>query len=299
MPRDLLGDGRYNIKVKVEGSMGETVVVVAATGSSSRALDSQSSGQHLSSQTEPVENFQRITSAGEFRLRGFPPLESLKDEMPPSRIRDFRVVSFDLVTTVARLQWTSVGGDMERGSAFKYFIHLSNNFDQLLTDFKSTSPLPTEQIIRGTLDSPKASGNVEELFVYFNTTALTGNMTLFMNIHATDEAGNLGEASNIISISLAHDTAVHRQPLTTALSGMTYLAICLPLTLFALVTIILIVSVMVVRARKTKSEDFEQAEECTTHSVHSLDIEYMNYTFDGEYRKRQPEEIDTWSRGSI
>uniref|UniRef100_A0A2C9LVR9 Uncharacterized protein n=1 Tax=Biomphalaria glabrata TaxID=6526 RepID=A0A2C9LVR9_BIOGL len=44
MPSDLLGDGRYNIKVKVVGQAGETSVIVGATGSSSRALEAQGSG---------------------------------------------------------------------------------------------------------------------------------------------------------------------------------------------------------------------------------------------------------------
>ncbi|KAI8764122.1 calcium-activated chloride channel regulator 4A, partial [Biomphalaria glabrata] len=71
--------------------------------------------QYLSTETEAVENFQRVTSAGEFRLRGFPPLEAVNDKMPPSRITDLRVISFNLETSVAILQWTAVGGDMERG----------------------------------------------------------------------------------------------------------------------------------------------------------------------------------------
>ncbi|KAI8764124.1 calcium-activated chloride channel regulator 4A [Biomphalaria glabrata] len=176
---------------------------------------------------------------------------------------------------------------------------MSNDFEKLLTDYKSTSLLQNKHIIRGSLNSPKASGTVEELIVTLNETAIKDNFTLFMNIHAMDENGNKGDASNIISISFANETAVLRRNVEKPLSPMIYLAVCLPLALVGIIILIVAISLMVSRAKKSKSEDFEQAEQCTTHSVHSLDIENMNYMFDGEYRKRLPEEMDTWSRGSI
>ena len=74
-----------------------------------------------------------MASAGEFRLRGFPPATASRgsqvtaarnvsspdvtgDEMPPSRITDLHVTSFDLDNFTAALVWTAVGDDMERGT---------------------------------------------------------------------------------------------------------------------------------------------------------------------------------------
>lgn len=45
MPRDLMGDGRYNIKVKVIGRK-EKTVVVTASGKGSRALEATASGKY-------------------------------------------------------------------------------------------------------------------------------------------------------------------------------------------------------------------------------------------------------------
>ncbi|CAL1532070.1 unnamed protein product [Lymnaea stagnalis] len=303
LPRDLLGDGRYNIKVKVLGIEGKTSVVVAATGTSSRSLDVQGSGQQLSTQTEPVDNFQRVTSAGEFRLRGYPGSgagqEVFRDEMAPSRITDLKVISYNFDNFTAVIQWTAVGDDMERGTAFRYNIHVSEEFHQLLTDRKSTSLILNEHVIKGHLDAPGPSGTTEELVILLNATSLKDNLTIFMGVHAVDRAGNEGELSNVVSLSPAHETSVPRVPVSDSWSTNTYLAIILPLALVCVALLLAGVTLLVSRARRSKSESFEQAELSTTHSVHSLDIDHMNYMFDGEYRKRLPEDIDTWSRGSI
>ena len=60
--------------------------------------------------------FQRVTSAGEFRVTGFPKsTEEMPDLMAPSRITDLHVSMFDPDTGKAQFRWTAVGGDMDRG----------------------------------------------------------------------------------------------------------------------------------------------------------------------------------------
>ncbi|XP_059152208.1 calcium-activated chloride channel regulator 3A-1-like [Physella acuta] len=302
MPRDLMGDGRYNIKVKVIGRKEETVVVTAS-GKGSRALEATTSGQQTQTETIPLENFQRVTTAGEFRLRGFPgsilTQEQLTDEIPPSRITDFSVVSFDYTNMTAVVQWTAVGSDMERGTASKYFIHYSKDFEELLLNRKSTELLKDAHILYGNLSQPRSSGSSEKLHLSLNTTGLGNNVTLFLSIYAVDSSGNEGGSSNIISLSPAYDTSVPRTPVPEIVSVQTYLAILLPLCLAIVAFFIFLVIFLVLKSKKIKSENIEQTEECTTHSVCSLDLEHMNYMFEGEYRKRLPEDIDSWSRGSI
>ena len=44
MPKDMMGDGRYNVKVKVIGREGEVKVVVGGAGRSSGALEKKAVG---------------------------------------------------------------------------------------------------------------------------------------------------------------------------------------------------------------------------------------------------------------
>ncbi|XP_035825896.1 calcium-activated chloride channel regulator 4A [Aplysia californica] len=300
MAKDLMGDGRYNIKVKVIGEEGKTKVVVGGTGTSSRALERQTAGQLINTETSRVENFQRVTSAGEFRLRGFSTLnkEKEQDEMPPSRITDLRVIIFDYDNFTATLQWTAVGDDMERGTASRYFIHTSGDFDQLLLDRSKATLLSKEQVLNGTLSYPQPAGVTEEIIVHLH--AIRDNRTVFLSVVAIDEAGNEGDTSNLVSLSPAQETAVPRVPMST-ISLKTYLAIALPLALALFVFVALGVGLLVARAKKMKSKNIEQVQNigALSHSTHSLDMSNMNYMFEGEYRKRLQEDPDTWSRGSI
>lgn len=67
--------------------------------------------------TQPLEQFQRVTTAGEFRVIGFPSsLEVIPDLIPPSRITDLHIERFDPENGTAFLRWTAVGGDMDRGN---------------------------------------------------------------------------------------------------------------------------------------------------------------------------------------
>lgn len=184
-------------------------------------------------------------------------------------------------------------------SASKYFIHYSEDFEELLLNRKSTERLNDGHIVQGNLSQPRPSGFSEKLHLSLNTTGLDNNMTLFLSIYAVDSSGNEGDSSNIISLSPAYDTSVPRAPVPDIASVQTYLAIMLPLCLAIIAFLIFIVIFLVLKSKKIKSENIEQTEECTTHSVCSLDLEHMNYMFEGEYRKRLPEDIDSWSRGSI
>ena len=74
----------------------------------------------VNTETADMESFQRVTSAGEFRLVGFVPkmfgVVADIDQISPSRITDLHVVNFDFDKFEARLRWTAVGDDLERGT---------------------------------------------------------------------------------------------------------------------------------------------------------------------------------------
>ena len=67
-------------------------------------------------EVEAIEEFQRVTSAGDFRVYDLPSnQENLTDEIPPARINDLELLSLNQDTGTVVLEWTAVGGDMDRG----------------------------------------------------------------------------------------------------------------------------------------------------------------------------------------
>ncbi|GFO43573.1 calcium-activated chloride channel regulator 4, 30 kda form [Plakobranchus ocellatus] len=324
--RDLLGNGRYNIKVHATGIKGSTKVVTARTGLASRALNVEESGQLSSVETRDVEQFQRVSSAGEFRLRGFPPASAVAqnsngssqsetniDEMPPSRITDLHVTSFDWSTFTASLEWTAVGDDMERGKASKYRIFIADDFAKLiLEDEEDTANkenkdarsdvyvILQEHVLKGSLYAPQEAGQTERFVLGLNpnmisvTNALKENRTVFLSIQAVDSAGNVGDMSNVVSLSKAEEVAIPRIPLSkdTLPLGL-YLAVLLPAAFILLVLLLIIAALVVHRARKIKSKNIDQDNDWL-----SVNMAHMNYMFEGEYRKRSQEDLDNWSKGS-
>nr|KAG5687427.1 hypothetical protein BaRGS_019826 [Batillaria attramentaria] len=172
LARDLMGDGRYNIKIRVQGQAGSTKVVVGGRGRASMALDVTASGARQDLVTETVEQFQRVTTAGEFRVNGFPETKDpVPDLMAPSRITDLRVNNFDL------------------DNAARYTLHLATDFEQLVRSGVNESVWSeTDVRVQESLLHPQPAGTSESLTL--SLSHLGPNDTVFLSVRAVDESGN-------------------------------------------------------------------------------------------------------------
>ncbi|PVD24281.1 hypothetical protein C0Q70_14752 [Pomacea canaliculata] len=202
LAKDLSGDGRYGIKVKVEGVEGVTSVVVGGRGGSSGVLEVDTVESIEELVTEELGRFQRVTSGGVFSVSGFPPgVTSVPDLIPPSRITDLTVSNDDIGDGTAELEWTSVGGDMDRGTAAHYTFHFTRDFH--LASSAGAMWSEVNQTYLRNLQPPQPAGSRERVNISLDL--LDDNDTLFLCVRATDDVGNTGDFSNIVSLTSVRD----------------------------------------------------------------------------------------------
>ena len=142
------------------------------------------------------------------------------------------------------------------------------------------------------MSSPRASGETDEIVVKVH--GVSKNRTVFFSVAAVDEAGNEGDTSNLVSLSPAQETAVPR-PAQVTLTQKTYLALALPAALAFFFFIVLAFIVMIVKARKVGSIKVDTLKATSVSSISDVDLSKMNYMYEGEYRKRYPENPENWN----
>lgn len=321
LPGDMMGDGRYNIKIKAKGMEGVTRVVTGAGGRSSGALDLSGDAMRTELQTEALEQFQRVTTAGEFAVTNFPTDSSrleLPDLLAPSRITDFHVTSFDPDSGQAELRWTAVGGDLDRGSAARYHVQMSNRFDTLFAMLPNDTGLfdpGVDAAVKGL--TPRMAGESETLTLWLAALLDRSireemgddNVTLFAAVLAVDSGGNRGEQSNIVTLSEARSLSVQVQTDPVSTGGGLHAGFYLKLVVPPVAGLVLVFAVFVLVSRRGRGGGKGGRGVCGSGadpvdekrfrgSTYSIDLShegYMNYRQDGQYRPRHKEIAETWS----
>nr|XP_056700527.1 calcium-activated chloride channel regulator 1-like [Euleptes europaea] len=193
------GNGRYNIKVRVQG-----------TNKTARRVRRYSQALYVPGYVEDgviqmntprpevsedelqpdLGDFSRIASGGSFVMAGAPSSSSsLPDVFPPCRITDLEA---QLEDDEFLLSWTAPGNDYDTGKAERYEIKMSEN------------PLELRNATFDTAISVNTSGlttdfaGVKQSFQFqpANFTKENGT-TIYFAIRAIDDSNNVGEASNI------------------------------------------------------------------------------------------------------
>ncbi|XP_046333944.2 calcium-activated chloride channel regulator 1-like [Haliotis rufescens] len=295
LPRDLKGNGRYNMKVKVFGT--NVLTKVITKGHQTGALETGNSGNVMKSgpETESVGDFQRVTTAGEFRVQGYPSVEpDIRDVIPPAKIGDLTVTSFDPDVGVVALEWTAVGDDMGRGRAAGYKIHMSRDIGELLHRIDTTEDISSLARNR-TLQEPKVVGLLEQLELQMKQ--VNKNDTIFLALRAYDDANNYGDTSNIVSVSYVDEVAVPRQRIDVPMTS--FLAVIIaPMVGFVLFLVLMTIVCLVWSGkRQTEHSRRKMFRADSTSSLKSVTSEFphMNYRVDGAYVKRWKEEPSSWT----
>ncbi|XP_053101852.1 calcium-activated chloride channel regulator 1-like [Hemicordylus capensis] len=197
------GNGRYNIKVNVQGK-NKTVTRVRRQSHSAYVAGYVDNGEVKMNPPRPeasddeiqanLGSFSRIASGGSFVMAGVPP--SPKDVFPPGKITDLDV---ELVndTDEFLLSWTASGNDYDTGNAEKYEIKMSENPLELRdATFQSAISVNTSGL------TPAVAGVRQSLqFKPENFTRENGTIIYFA-IRAIDDSKNVGEVSNIARAAL-------------------------------------------------------------------------------------------------
>ncbi|PVD24285.1 hypothetical protein C0Q70_14756 [Pomacea canaliculata] len=252
LAKDLSGDGRYGIKVKVEGVDGLTSVVVGGRGGSSGALEVDTDGIIEELVTEELGRFERVRSAGLFAVSGFPSdMTSIPDAIPPSRITDLTVSNDDTKDGAAELEWTSVGGDMDIGTAAKYTFYFITDLDLVdSAGFNDSMWSEVNQTYLRDLRSPQPAGSRERVNISLDL--LGDNDTLVLCVRATDDVGNAGELSNIVSVTRVRDPDVVTKVEDAESNTKFYILVTVPLVLAVALLAALITGLVLVGWRSGK-----------------------------------------------
>nr|XP_054756299.1 calcium-activated chloride channel regulator 1-like [Lytechinus pictus] len=204
---DFASNGRYNVKVNVIG-YGDVIKV------SNNRRRRRSTTVEVETTEEP--SFMRTASGGVFKVNSYTTNPS--DTIAPSRIQDLIYESFSYDNSTVTLGWTAVGDDMDHGTAYSYELRYSTNFSEVRDDFNRSHLVSQEQVLYGNLSHVNASGTTERVTIILPQKG--EDIVYYFGIRAWDEAGNGGDLSNIVSLSIrfipmALPTAVMTTMLTT------------------------------------------------------------------------------------
>ncbi|XP_041461484.1 calcium-activated chloride channel regulator 1-like [Lytechinus variegatus] len=189
---DFTSNGRYNVKIDALGysTMVESPDILRVK------RDAQFEG--LEEATAP--SFMRTASGGVFKVEGYSP--NATDILPPSRIQDLVYTSFSYDNSTVTLSWTAVGDDLDQGTAFKYEFRYSTNFSSVRTNFSNCVEITQDEIVYGNLSNINPSGVTETITVTLPERGQ--DIVYYFAIRAGDETGNVGELSNIASLSIRY-----------------------------------------------------------------------------------------------
>ncbi|XP_072429382.1 calcium-activated chloride channel regulator 1-like [Chiloscyllium punctatum] len=198
---EFLGNGRYTIKVSVQGKDG---IVRLTTRKQSHAMyipGYVQNGQiHPNPPKPPVDrndsqiqlgSFNRVKTAGACVVSQVPD-KTPPDMFPPSKIKDLRAA---IVGDAIQLKWTAPGDDLDQGTASFYEIKLSKSFTQLRDDF------PNAQSVNTTGLKPRVA-NSEESFTVSENIELKNGTVIYFAIRAFDKENQSSALSNIAQAAL-------------------------------------------------------------------------------------------------
>nr|XP_054753640.1 calcium-activated chloride channel regulator 2-like [Lytechinus pictus] len=161
--------------------------------------------EELEAATAP--SFMRTASGGVFKVEGYTP--NATDILPPSRIQDLVYTSFSYDNSTVTLSWTAVGDDLDQGTAFNYEFRYSTNYSSVRTNFSNCVEITQDDLVYGNLSNINPSGVTETITVTLPERGQ--DIVYYFAIKAGDEAGNLGELSNIASLSIRY-IPVNKEP---------------------------------------------------------------------------------------
>ncbi|XP_064595933.1 calcium-activated chloride channel regulator 1-like [Liolophura sinensis] len=230
-------NGRYNVKVKVTASP-ESVVVknkivgTGGSGAAGRKRDRRETGY-----IQRTEDFQRVTSAGSFKLQNF--TEGV-DAFPPAKVTDLRV-SADDVTKAVTLSWTATGEDLDQGTVSSYVLWKSKDFETVYSNHWNATKVQVNI-------TPEAAGKEEN---YTITVEETGNVTYYFALEAVDNSGNVSPRSNIVSVSLKYlnDGVTHSRIVPEPTLNLPLIVGCV-VGSFVLITLIIAGIIIYIYGRK-------------------------------------------------
>uniref|UniRef100_A0A646QFV9 EClCP n=1 Tax=Hemiscolopendra marginata TaxID=943146 RepID=A0A646QFV9_9MYRI len=194
-----------------------------------------------------VAMFERTVSGGSFKLQNW----TNRDLIPPNKITDLEVISFNTTGGVIELIWTSPGDDMDKGNAERVELRYHTDRAILLLTFDKAWLLEETNITAGNLTEVPAAG--EEHWIQFKIPVDkdSGIAAYYFAVVAYDEAGNRGQVSNIAEAHWSYGDSIPMRPVDGPAS-YSLLAILLAVGGALALLIILFIVAVSIRNRRRK-----------------------------------------------
>ncbi|KAK1163919.1 calcium-activated chloride channel regulator 1-like [Acipenser oxyrinchus oxyrinchus] len=190
------GNGRYSLKVKVQGRDGTARLAVRRQGRAMYIPGYVENGKiELNPEKPPVNeddfqinvgSFSRSTTGGTFTVAGMvgttPPI------FPPCKISDLEA---ELKHDAVSLSWTAPGENADQGTAKVYEIRMSKSLQKLRDDFSAAVLVDTSTL------SPHAAGSKEEFGFLPDEITIQNGTILYFAARALGRTDVKSEVSNI------------------------------------------------------------------------------------------------------
>ncbi|XP_064594338.1 calcium-activated chloride channel regulator 1-like [Liolophura sinensis] len=233
-------NGRYEVKVKVTDTPVSVVLKNKIVGTGGSGAAGRKRGRRDTGSRQQMEDFQRVTSAGSFKLENF--TEGI-DAFPPGKVTDLQV-SVDDAREEVTLSWTATGADLDQGTVSSYVLWKSKDFDTIYS--KHWNATKEELNIK-----PQAAGKEETYTIRVNE---TGSVTYYFALEAVDNGGNVSPRSNVASVSLKY---MYRNP-----PSAQNLPLMIGCVVGSFVFIVLLMTVIIIYTREKGKEEPKHGAKC-------------------------------------
>ncbi|XP_061187630.1 calcium-activated chloride channel regulator 1-like isoform X2 [Saccostrea echinata] len=224
LPSQIKVGGRHSLKLIVTGKSGETKILVPKV--KRRKRETQTEDTAINLETKTVDEFQRVESSGSFTVYNYSQVNITNDIISPARITTLQVMNRNDISF--NVSWNAVGDDVIYGKALLYNILLSKNLSTL-----RNSPETVEPLTRN-IPTPSDPGSLE----LFSLALPEVNANYYLAVRAVDEAGNKGDVSNILSLSVITDSTWEREKLQSPSSSNEVLIIAVCAAALVLIAIV-------------------------------------------------------------
>lgn len=196
---DFSGNGRYNLKVRVDSQAKDSTAAAPQSGAlylpgyiENGTLITNPPKPKVTVEDLNLGNFSRTASGGAFVVSNVPS-GPVPDVFKPSKISD---LTADIAGLQVTLYWTATGDDEDKGNASRYDLRMGLNNDELVANFENGTVVNISSL------TPSPSGSRESFSFTPQGITIKNGTVLYFALVAIDKANLKSEPSNVARAAL-------------------------------------------------------------------------------------------------
>lgn len=196
---DFSGNGRYNLKVRVDSQEKDSKAGAAKSGAlylpgyvENGTLFTNPPKPKVTIEDLNLGNFSRTASGGAFVVSNVPS-GPLPDVFKPTKISDLTAAIAGLQVT---LYWTATGDDADKGNASRYDLRMGLSREELVASFENGTAVNISSL------APSPSGSYEIFSFTPQGITIKNGTVLYFALVAIDDADLRSEPSNVARAAL-------------------------------------------------------------------------------------------------